>query len=513
MFDAFLSGFELLLRWDIYVYIAMGLLVGMFVGAMPGLTTILAMAVLLPVSFSLEPMLGIPFLIGVYKGGIYGGSISAILVGIPGTGASIATTFDGPKLTRQGKGRKALEMALYASAIGDTISDIVTLAMIGPIALIILLIGPPEVFAIIVFSLILIASVSSGSGIKGGIAALLGLGLGYVGTEAVDGESRMTFGLAALSGGIPLIPLVIGIFALPEIFEAVENRARSFIEAKLDVSGAGERLRWHEFRRSIRTILRSTALGTGIGMVPGVGQVVAAFVGYGAAKRASRHPETFGKGELDGIAGPEAANNAVNGPTLVPLLTLGIPGDNITAILLGAFVAHGLRPGPQIFDEQGQLLYAILLAIVAANVIFLALGYVLLKPFAHAIRLKKAYLVPAILALAFVGTLSTGASSDLGIMFTAGICAYILRKLKFDLAPLIIAFVLAKEIELRLSQSIIYARGDILHYLFIDRPIASAFLTAGIIWVSWRIIRRAGGGKARRSGDGRDATITKGGST
>jgi putative tricarboxylic transport membrane protein len=226
-------------------------------------------------------------------------------------------------------------------------------------------------------------------------------------------------------------------------------------------------------------------------MVPGVGQVVAAFVGYGAAKRASRHPETFGKGELDGIAGPEAANNAVNGPTLVPLLTLGIPGDNITAILLGAFVAHGLRPGPQIFDEQGQLLYAILLAIVAANVIFLALGYVLLKPFAHAIRLKKAYLVPAILALAFVGTLSTGASSDLGIMFTAGICAYILRKLKFDLAPLIIAFVLAKEIELRLSQSIIYARGDILHYLFIDRPIASAFLTAGIIWVLWTIIRRA----------------------
>jgi putative tricarboxylic transport membrane protein len=490
MLDAFFHGFELLLRLDVYVYIAAGLIVGMFVGAMPGLTTILAMAVLLPVSFKLEPMLGIPFLVGVYKGGIYGGSIPAILVGIPGTGASIATTFDGPALTRQGKGRKALEMALYSSTIGDTISDIITLLMIGPIALIILLIGPPEVFAIIIFSLILIASVSSGSGIKGGIAALLGLGLGLVGTESIDGETRMTFGLSALSGGIPLIPLVIGVFALPEIFDAVETRAKSFIEENVDLKRTGEPLRWHEFRQSIRTILRSTALGTGIGTVPGVGQVVAAFVGYAAAKRASKHPETFGKGDLDGIAGPEAANNAVNGPTLVPLLTLGIPGDNVTAILLGAFVAHGLRPGPQIFDEQGPLLYAILIAIVLANILFLGLGYVLLKPFAKAIQLKKAYLIPVIIALAFVGTLSTGSASDLGIMFVAGICSYVLRKLKFDLAPLIIAFVLAEPIEVRLSQSILYARGDILGYLFIDRPIASVFLLAGIAWILGMIFRR-----------------------
>lgn len=490
MFESFLQGFELLLRFDIYFYIAAGLIVGMFVGAMPGLTTILAMAVLLPVSFKLEPMLGIPFLIGVYKGGIYGGSISAILVGIPGTGASIATTFDGPKLTRQGKGRKALEMGLYSSTIGDVISDIVTLVMIGPIALIILLIGPPEVFAIIIFSLILIASVSSGSGIKGGIAALLGLGLGLVGTESIDGETRMTFGLTALSGGIPLIPLVIGVFALPEIFDAVENRAKSFIDASVDLSKTGEGLRWSEFKRSIRTILRSTAIGTGIGMVPGVGQVVAAFVGYAAAKRASKHPERFGKGELDGVAGPEAANNAVNGPTLVPLLTLGIPGDNVTAILLGAFVAHGLRPGPQIFNEQGALLYAILIAIVLANILFLALGYFLLKPFAKAIQLQKAYLIPVIVALAFVGTLSTGAASDLGIMFVAGLCSYILRKLKFDLAPLIIAFVLAEPIELRLSQSMLYARGDILGYLFIDRPIASMFLLAGIAWIFGMAFRR-----------------------
>ncbi len=494
MFETLGHSIELLLRWDVYFYISAGLVVGMFVGAMPGLTTILAMAVLLPISFKLDPMLGIPFLIGVYKGGIYGGSIPAILVGIPGTGASMATTFDGPKLTRKGQGRKALEMALYASVIGDAISDVLTLLMIGPIALIILLIGPPEVFAIIIFSLVLIASVSGGSGIKGGIAALIGVGLGFVGAESIDGEARMTFGLDVFVGGIPLIPLVIGIFALPEILEAVESRARGFIADHADAAKTGEGLTWAELKASMRTIMRSTAIGTGIGMVPGVGQVVAAFIGYSAAKRASKHPETFGKGDLDGVAAPEAANNAVNGPTMVPLLTLGIPGDNITAILLGAFVAHGLRPGPQIFEEQGPLLYAILIAAVLANLIFVVLGYVLLKPFAKAIQLKKYYLVPVILALAFVGTLSTGSTSDLGIMVVVGLGAYVLRKLRFDLAPLIIGFILAPTIELRLSQSIIYARGNLLDYLFVQRPIASFFLLAAIAWILWmaytRLIRR-----------------------
>ncbi len=489
MLDAFLHAFALLMRVDTYLYICAGLTIGMFVGAMPGLTTILAMSVLLPISFKLEPMLGIPFLIGIYKGGIYGGSIPAILVGIPGTGASIATTFDGPALTRKGEGRKALEMALFSSTIADTLSDIFTLALIGPIAIITLLIGPPEVFAVIIFSLVLIASVSSDSGLKGAIAACIGMGLGFIGTDATTGATRMTFGLEALSGGIPLIPLAIGIFAMPEVLEAVETRTVRFISEHVDLAKAGERLRWREFKASIRSILRSTAIGTGIGMVPGVGQVVAAFIGYSAAKRASKNPENFGKGELDGVAAPEAANNAVNGPTLVPLLTLGIPGDNVTAILLGAFVAHGMRPGPQIFQEQGALMYALILTMVLANVLFFFLGYVLLKPFARAIQFKKAYLIPVIVALAFVGTLSTGANTDVVLMVIIGVCAYILRKFKFDLAPLIIAFVLAEPIEYRLSQSMLYAKGAPFSYLFLQRPIASAFLIAALVWIAYLILR------------------------
>ena len=489
MFETFLQGLQLLYRWDIYLYISAGLCVGMFVGAMPGLTTILALAVLLPVSFKLEPLLGIPFLVGVFKGGIYGGSIPAILVGIPGTAASIATTFDGPALTRKGHGRKALEMGLFSSVTGDFISDIFTILLIGPIAIITLMIGPPEIFAIIFFSLVLIASISGDSGLKGAIAALIGLGLGYIGTDAATGSTRMTFDLISLSAGIPLIPLVIGVFALPEILLAVESSAPRFVSQFIGFSNTGERLRWKEFKSSIKTILRSTGIGTGIGMVPGVGQVVAAFVGYSAAKRASSHPETFGEGELDGIAAPEAANNAVNGPTMVPLLTLGIPGDTATAILLGAFVAHGMRPGPFIFIEQGPLIYAILMSMVFANIIFAFLGYILLKPFAIAIQIRKSYLIPVILSLAFVGTLSTGDTSDLVIMLVVGFFAYLLRKLDFDLAPLIIAFVLAEPIEYTLSQTMLYAKGDILQYIFITRPIASAFLLLALIWIIYKAIR------------------------
>tara|TARA_A100001037_G_scaffold306797_1_gene355700 strand:- start:8526 stop:10016 length:1491 start_codon:yes stop_codon:yes gene_type:complete len=489
MLETFFQGMHLLLRWDIYFFIAAGLSIGMFVGAMPGLTTILALSVLLPVSFKLEPLLGIPFLVGLFKGGIYGGSIPAILVGIPGTAASIATTFEGPALTRKGHGRKALEMALFSSVSGDLISDIFTILLIGPIAIITLMIGPPEIFAIIFFSLVLIASISGDSGLKGAIAALIGLGLGFIGTDAATGSTRMTFGFMSLSAGIPLIPLVIGIFALPEILLAVESRAPRFVSQFIGYSNTGEKLRWKEFKSSIKTILRSTGIGTGIGMVPGVGQVVAAFVGYSAAKRASTHPETFGEGELDGIAAPEAANNAVNGPTMVPLLTLGIPGDTATAILLGAFVAHGMRPGPLIFQEQGPLLYAILMSMVIANILFVFLGYVLLKPFAIAIQIKKSYLIPVILALAFVGTLSTGDNSDLVIMLVVGFFAYILRKLDFDLAPLIIAFVLAEPVEYTLSQTMLYAKGSVLQYIFITRPISSAFLISALIWILYRAIR------------------------
>ncbi|MFP6735194.1 MAG: tripartite tricarboxylate transporter permease, partial [Rhodospirillales bacterium] len=293
MFESFVEGVGLALRIDTYFYISGGLFVGMFVGALPGFTTLMALAILLPVSFFLEPMLGIPFLIGVYKGGIYGGSIPAILVSMPGTGAAVATTFDGPALTKKGKGRQALEMALYSSVFGDLSSDIVTIALIGPIAMVALMMGPPELSAVIFLALIIISATSSGVFVKGLLMLAVGLFLAMIGQDPIGALSRFSFGVTSIESGIPFLPMLIGVFALPEIFIAIERKASRIIKST-DLKITGQALTWAEFKSCFRTICRSTAIGTGIGMVPGVGQVVAAFMGYAAAKNASPHPEKFG---------------------------------------------------------------------------------------------------------------------------------------------------------------------------------------------------------------------------
>ena len=339
MWDFFVEGVGLALRWDTFAMMSVGLLLGMFVGALPGFTTLMAMAILLPLSFFLDPLIGIPFLLGVYKGGIYGGSIPAILVSMPGTGAAVATTFDGPALTKKRQARKALEIALYSSVFGDLSSDIVTIIFIGPIALVALLIGPPELAAVLMLALIVIAATSSGVFVKGLLMMVAGFLFSLIGQDPIGALSRFTFDIFAVRAGVPLLPMLIGVYALPEILAGIEDKAAAVIRQRISAREGG-RLTYQEFRSCFRTICRSTVIGTVIGVIPGVGQVVAAFMGYAAAKSASKHPEKFGTGELEGVAAAEAANNAVNGPTMVPLLTLGVPGDNITVILIGAFIAQ-----------------------------------------------------------------------------------------------------------------------------------------------------------------------------
>lgn len=480
VFDAL----QLVLRPEIYFYIALGLVLGTIVGALPGLTTVLAMSLLLPISFFMDPLLGIPFLIGVYKGGIYGGSIPAVLVGIPGTGASIPTTFEGPALTKQGKGRKGLEMSLFASVFGDISSDIVTFLLLAPVAAIALLIGPPEQFAVIIFSLILLSLASGGGVIKGLMMTAFGMILATVGQDPINGVPRLTFGIFEMTGGISLVPMMLGVFAVSEVLLNLETRTRSLVSDHVDLNAIGEKLKWEEFWASRRTILRSTCIGTILGIVPGVGQVVAAFLGYNAARKASKTPENFGKGELDGVAGAEAANNAVNGPTLIPLLTLGIPGDKVTAILLGAFVAQGLSPGPRMIEQQGSLVYAILITMVIANLMLLVIGYVFMRHFARLATISKSSLLPLILMFALLGTyISRSNGFDLSVMLVFGIIGYCLRKLDFDLAPFIIAFILCPVLEKTLGQTVVMARGEIVPFLLFERPIAGVFVVLALIMV------------------------------
>jgi putative tricarboxylic transport membrane protein len=499
--ESLLAGIELAFRLDTFVMMSVGLVLGMLIGALPGFTTVMAMAVLLPISFFLHPLVGIPFLIGVYKGGIYGGSIPAILVSMPGTGASVATLFDGPALTKKRQSRKALEIALFASCIGDFASDVLTIVLIGPIALLAMLIGPPELAAVMLLSLLVIVVTEGGVVVKGLIMLLVGLFLAMIGQDPIGALSRFTFGFFAIEAGIPLLPMLIGLFAIPEVLLAVESRATSLVGGRR-AKAEGPRLSWSEFRRCLRTIGRSTVIGTGIGVIPGVGQVVAAFMGYAAAKSASSTPERFGKGELEGVAAAEAANNAVNGPTLVPLLTIGVPGDNITAILLGAFVAQGLRPGPQLFAEQADLVYGILIAMLVCNLLFLVLGYLLVPLFVKIVTIGKPYLLPITVIFAFAGTYVFRSNPmDLLFLVAFGVVGYVCRKLGFSVTPLVMGFILGPVLEYAFGQTVTLGQDNVAAYIATERPIALAILVATplltyLMWQRSLRLRRTVGGRS-----------------
>jgi putative tricarboxylic transport membrane protein len=502
VWDLFVSGAPLAFRLDTLLMMSIGVLLGILVGALPGFTTTMALAILLPLSFFVDPLVGIPFLLAVTKGGIYGGSIPAILVAIPGTGASMATTFDGPALTKKGQSRKAMEIALYASVFGDTVSSVLTLFLIGPIALVAAKFGPPELAAVILLSLVVITASASGRFIKGLIMLVLGLFFAQIGQDPLGGVARFTFDFFPLRSGVPLLPMLIGVFALPEVFEAIERKGASLV-GKLP-SREGERLTFAEFRRCFRTIVRSTWIGAAIGAIPGMGQVVAAMVGYSAAKNASKHPETFGKGEIEGVAAPEAANNAVNAPTLVPLLTLGIPGDNLTAILLGAFVANGLRPGPRLLEEQGSLVFGILVAMVLANLLFLVIGYLAIPFFARIVTIRKSLLLPLTVIFAATGAYAYQSNEfDLFILVFFGIFGYVAKKLRFDVSPMVMGFILGPVFEYALGQTLSMAQGEFARFIFVDRPIASAVLVATpvVTYLLWRRAARLRHEQAARDGE------------
>lgn len=487
MIDQIIEGLFLTLRYDTFVLMALGLFGGMLVGALPGFTTLMAMAILLPISFFLDPVVGIPFLLGVYKGGIFGGSIPAILVSMPGTGAAVATTTDGYQLTKKGQSRKALDMALFSSVIGDTASDIFTLLMIVPIAYLVLQFGPPEIFAILILSIVIVAVTAGHNPLKGLIMLTVGLWLSFIGSDPIGGMERFTFGLFDLRDGIPLLPLLIGIFAIPEIAKIVGRKTTG---SNSVASILGERLSRDEFKRCIRTICRSTVIGTMIGIIPGLGQMVAAVMGYTAAKNASPVKENFGKGELEGVAAAEAANNAVNGPTMVPLLTLGIPGDNVTAILLGAFVAQGLRPGPQLFTDQGPVVFGILIAMVIANIMFLAIGYVSIPFFSRIVTIKSNLLVPLVTMFALAGAYVYHSNpTDIIILAVFGVIGMIANAAKFEVMPLVMGFILGVPIERAFGQTLSLANGDFLNFALFERPIMVAILVA-TPFLAWLIRRK-----------------------
>lgn len=485
------SGFALLMDPFVLLTALLGLLAGIVVGGLPGLTATMAVAILAPFTFTMDTLIGLPFLLGVYKGAIYAGSIPAILINTPGTAAAAATAADGHAMARAGKGRQALEISLYASVIADLLATLVLIAVAAPLASVAIKVGSPEFTLLYAIALTMVAAVSGPDMLKGMIAAVLGVMVSLIGLDPMSGAQRYTFGTTFLLGGISLIPLLIGMFALSEILLRAESSVRRQSVAGIDPARAATRLPMSGLLRLLPTILRSTGIGTALGSLPGLGAEISCWVSYGVARRSSKEPGRFGKGAPEGVAAAEAGNNAVCPAALIPMTVFGIPGDTITAVLLGAFMAQGLTPGPLMFAREAETIYAIFAFLIVSNVMLLFVGLWAIRYLQRIVLIPDALLYPSVAAFCFAGAFAVNnAAFDIIIMLAGGVLGYGMRKVDMPIAPFVIGILLAPGLENSLRQSIAASRGSL--SIFIEKPSALVLLLIlmGIlclfIWRGWK---------------------------
>jgi len=483
------SGFAAFATVPALAAAVLGLLAGIVVGALPGLTATMTVAVLSPFTFFMEAAVGLPFLLGVYKGAIYGGSIPAVLINTPGTAAAAATTLDGYALARQGKARKALEMSLYASVIGDFLSTLVLIAVCAPLAAIAIRFSSPEFTVLFLFSLTMIAGVAGGSLLKGLLAASLGGLVGCIGMDPMTGSMRFIFGQTELMGGIGLVPVLIGMFALSEILVQAERRTVGSVAPPR--AGPEEGLRWQEFRPTLPTLFRSTGLGVFVGALPGLGAEIACWLAYSAAKRRSRRPQEFGRGSLEGVAAAESGNNATVPATLIPMLVFGIPGDTVTAVLLGAFIAQGLLPGPLLFQQHGEVIYGLFGILLLSNLLLLGFGYVAIRKVRRVVELPQALLLPCVAVFCFCGAYAVSSDyTDVLVMLAGGFLGYLMRKGGLPIPPFVIALLIAPKLEQSLRQALLFGDGG--PAIFVTRPFSAALtalFVASLGFLVWREVR------------------------
>jgi len=484
MLENFQLGIQTFFHWSNIFAVFTGITTGIFIGAIPGLTATMSVALLVPLTFKMNPVAGLAMLIGVYKGGIYGGSITAILINTPGTPAAAATALDGYPLARQGKGLKALKMAIYASVIADVFSDIVLILVAAPLAMVALKLGPPELTTLLILALTIVGLVSGKSLLKGLLVASLGLLFSTVGMDFMTGTLRFAFGSLEMAKGLPLIPVLIGLFAIPEILVQVEKKVRGAESVVLKKSPLAEdnRVSLQELKGCGKTIFRSAIVGTFIGAIPGIGSVISAFISYGMAKRGSKNPEEFGNGSLEGIAAAEAGNNSVCGATLIPLLTLGIPGDSITAVMLGAFLIQGLVPGPELIGQHPGVIYGLFIALIVGNIANLIIANVGIRFFARIASTSKTIVFPIVAVLCIVGTYAVQNSLfDVKSMLFFGLIGYFMRKFEFPIPPFLIAFILGPMVEDRLRQSLLISGGSPAIFFTSYISLAFVLLTLGAV--------------------------------
>jgi putative tricarboxylic transport membrane protein len=477
MLENFAVGFSLFFGMENFLAIFLGVGLGIFIGAIPGLTGTMAVAIALPFTFTMAPVTGILFLVSIYKGAMYGGCIPAILIKTPGTPAGACTVLDGYPLARKGQAGKALNMALYASAVADFVSNLSLIFLAAFIAGFALRFGPPEFFTLICFSLTIIAGVAGPSLLKGLVSAGLGLLLATVGIDLIFGTNRFVFGEVQLMGGLAFIPVLIGLFALPEILDYYSKKLKPK-EIPAEIGRA--RVSWIEFRSSLKSILRGSVIGVALGSIPGIGGAPAAFLSYSEAQRTSKNSANFGKGELEGVAAAEAGNNGVAGATLIPLLSLGVPGDVITAVILGAFMIHGLTPGPILFQQNIDIVYAIFCGLLLSSAFMLVWGKLGIQIFSRVADVPNSILFPAVLVMCVFGSYAVNTNMfDVLVMMLMGLVGFAMLKADIPVAPFLIAFVLGPMFEDNLRRSLVMSQGD--PRIFVHNEITIFFLGLTLI--------------------------------
>lgn len=466
-----------------FAFVILGVVIGQFVGAVPGIGPVMAMAIAVPFTFGLDTLPAIAFLIGVNKGGLVGGAVPAVLMNTPGTPDAAATALDGYPLARRGKPLKATKMALFSSVTGDLFSDIVLITVSAPLAVLALRMGPIEIVALMVFAFSVLAGLVGSSPVKGVIAAAFGLLLACVGSDPENYTPRLIFGVWDLYDGLPLASVAIGMLAISEILRRV-SLAGGGVGAAIDISRAGDpadrRVSWAEYWACRYVMLRGAVTGTILGALPGIGSTAAAFISYALTKAAAHDGDSFGKGNIKGIAAAESANSSVVGANLIPLLTLGIPGSVGAALIVSAFMIHGLQPGPLLFENQGRLVYGLFGAMLMANFVNLWVGQIGLRLWVRVMAAPRSVIFAAAMLMCIAGVgMAAGGVFGVMVMLVFAALGYVMASFGYPLVIVIIAFFLGPRLEVSIAQSLALSGGD--PAALLDHPVAIALLLLSVV--------------------------------
>jgi putative tricarboxylic transport membrane protein len=457
-----------------------GVFIGTLIGVLPGIGSVATMSLLFPVTYAMSPTSSIIMMSGIYYGAMYGGSTTSILVNIPGEAASVVTCLDGYQMARQGRAGPALGIAAFGSFIAGTLSVIGIMLIGPPLARVAVRFGPPEIFSLLILGFTMVTYLTSGSKLKAAAMAVLGLFLGTVGLDPIEASPRFTYGSITLMDGVGLVAMIMGLFGVAEVLLNLEQYLHQEV-FKTNIRGLFPSKR--DWQDSAAPIARGSLLGFLLGILPGMGSIIPSFISYALERRLSRNPEKFGAGAIEGVAGPESANNAATGSSMIPLLTLGIPPNVVMAVLMGAFLIHGVQPGPLLIKEHPEIFWGVVTSMYVGNAMLLVLNLPLIGLWVQLLKVPYRILFPLILLFCVIGVYSISSNIwDIVIMLIFGVLGYLMKKLQYEPVPLVLAFVLGRMAEESLRQSLVLSRGSLM--IFFARPISAAFLIAAAALVA-----------------------------